>query len=210
MAGRKPLDREQLNRGALDAAAAIISARGLAALNAREVAGAINVSVGSLYNAFGSLDELVFALNAETLDQLYEHMLAAAGQEGEPIERMAALARAYIDYAASRPLLWRAVFEHQPGGGRAKPEGYFAKIEKIAILAIGIMRPLYGPDERAAARRMATILWSGVHGICALAQGGNLRTVTREDPRAMAEALVRACLAGVAAERAPKASRQNL
>lgn len=196
MAGRKPFDREQLSQRALAVAGAIIAERGLAAVTAREVAADSGVSVGSLYNLFESLDDLIFAINRQTLDQLHAHMAVAAGEAGPPVERMAALARAYIDFAEARRPLWRAVFEHQPAAGRVKPASYFAQIERIAALALGIMRPLFGPEERVAARRTATMLWAGVHGICALAQGGNLATVTREDPRDLAELLVRSCLAG--------------
>ncbi|MGI9435917.1 MAG: TetR/AcrR family transcriptional regulator [Geminicoccaceae bacterium] len=197
MAGRKPLDRDTFSTKALDTAQTIIAARGLGALNARELATGVGCSVGTLYNMFGSLDHLVQVLNARTLDRLCDALDAAAALEEGPTDRMAALARAYIDFANRQPLVWRAVFDHQPSGQGIRPDWYSASIERIATLAISILLPMFPDGRRRAARRVATIIWSSVHGICALAQGGNLRHVTHEDPRALAEELVRGYLASL-------------
>jgi AcrR family transcriptional regulator len=197
MAGRKPLDRDTISTKALDTAQAIIAERGLGALNARELAQGVGRSVGTLYNMYGSLDRLVQALNARTLDRLCDALEAAAADEEGPENKMAALARAYIDFADEQPLVWRAVFDHQPAGCGERADWYSASIERIATLAITILRPYFPPDQRRAARRVATIIWSSVHGICALAQGGNLQHVTQADPKHLAEDLVRSYLAGL-------------
>jgi AcrR family transcriptional regulator len=178
----------------LDSAETIIAERGLGSLNARELATSVGCSVGTLYNMFGSLDRLVQVLNARTLDRLCDALEAAAATEEGPEDRMAALARAYIDFANRQPQIWRAVFDHQPSGQGIRPDWYSASIERIATLAITILQPIFPRRERLAARRVATIIWSSVHGICALAQGGNLRHVTHEDPKALAEELVRGYL----------------
>lgn len=197
MAGRKPLDRDRFAGLALDTAEAIIAERGLAALNARELAAGTGIAVGTLYNMYGSLDRLVQVLNARTLDRLYDQLKAEAAREEKPEDRMVAMARAYIAFADEQPLVWRAVFDHQPAGEDGGADWYSASIERIANLAITILGPLFPPDQRRAARRVATIIWSGVHGICALAQGGNLRHVTHADPKRLAEDLVRSYLAGL-------------
>lgn len=197
MAGRKPLDRDKISSSALDTAEGIISERGLVALNARELAQGAGIAVGTLYNVYGNLDRLVQRLNARTLDRLCDRLEAEAAKASGPEDQMAAMARAYIDFADEQPLVWRAVFDHQPAGENERADWYSASIERIATLAITILRPIFPPDQRRAARRAATIVWSGVHGICALAQGGNLRHVTHADPRRMAEDLVRGYLAGL-------------
>ena len=197
MAGRKPLDRDRISADALATAEGIIAARGLGALNARELAQGAGIAVGTLYNVYGSLDSLIQRLNARTLDRLCDRLEAEAAKASGPEEQMAAMARAYIDFADEQPLLWRAVFDHQPAGESARADWYSASIERIATLAISILSPIFPPDQRRLARRVATIIWSGVHGICALAQGGNLRHVTHADPKRLAEDLVRGYLAGV-------------
>ena len=202
MAGRKPLDREKISLEVLDAAEGIIAERGLGALNARELAHGAGIAVGTLYNVYGSLDRLVQCLNARTLDRLCDRLEAEAAKADGPEDQMAAMARAYIDFANEQPLVWRSVFDHQPLGDSERADWYSASIERIATLAITILRPMFPRHQRRAARRIATIIWSGVHGICALAQGGNLRHVTQADLKHLAEDLVRGYLAGL--------DRQNL
>ncbi|NJO38189.1 MAG: TetR/AcrR family transcriptional regulator [Rhizobiales bacterium] len=197
MAGRKLLDRDRISKDVLKTAEGIIALRGLGALNAREVAQGAGIAVGTLYNIYGSLDLLIQQVNARTLDRLCARLETEAARAEGPEERMAAMARAYIDFADEQPLVWRAVFDHQPAGESARADWYSASIERIAALAIAILNPIFPGDQRRAARRAATIIWSGVHGICALAQGGNLRHVTHADPRRLAEDLARGYLAGL-------------
>ncbi|MEZ5935070.1 MAG: TetR/AcrR family transcriptional regulator [Alphaproteobacteria bacterium] len=197
MAGRKLLDRDRISADALKTAEGIIAERGLGALNAREVAQGAGIAVGTLYNVFGSLDSLIQRLNARTLDRLCARLETEARKVEGPDAQMAAMARAYIDFADEQPLVWRAVFDHQPVGEGARADWYSSNIERIAALAIAILSPIFPGDHRRAARRVATIIWSGVHGICALAQGGNLRHVTHADPKRLAEDLVRGYLAGL-------------
>jgi len=197
MVGRKPLDRDKIKTDALDQAEAIIAEGGLGALNARELANGAGIAVGTLYNVYGNLDGLVQRLNARTLDRLCDRLETEAAKAEGPEDQMAAMARAYIEFADEQPLVWRAVFDHQPAGEMARADWYSTNIERIARLAISILSPLFPRDQRRAARRAATIIWSSVHGICALAQGGNLRHVTHADPRNLAEDLARGYLIGL-------------
>ncbi len=209
MAGRKLLDRDRISADALNKAEAIIAERGLGALNARELATGAGIAVGTLYNVYGSLDKLVQRLNARTLDRLCDRLEEEAAKATGPENRMAAMARAYIDFAEEQPLVWRAVFDHHPADGNGRADWYTTSIERIAHLAITILGPLYPGEQRRAVRRTATIIWSGVHGVCALALGGNLRHVTHADPRALAEDLVRGYLAGLSKER-HSAGKKNM
>lgn len=197
MAGRKPLDRDRISTDVLDKAAGIIAERGVGALNARELAQGAGIAVGTLYNIYGNLDRLVLRLNARTLDRLCDRLEAEALKAEAPVDQMAAMAKAYIDFANEQPLIWRAVFDHQSTGDAARADWYSSSIERIATLAIRILGPMFPVDQGRAARRVATIIWAGVHGICALAQGGNLRHVTHADPKRLAEDLVRGYLSGI-------------
>lgn len=210
MAGRKPLDRALLSAKALEVAEAIIAERGFGALNARELALGVGCSVGSLYNMYGSLDRLIRIVNTRTLDRLYDAMRTAVAEKDGPEDQMAALACAYIEFAAKQPLVWRAVFDHQMPEGNPKLEWYGDSIERMAILAVTILSPLFKPEQLWAARHVATVLWSGVHGICALAQADNLPYVTEEDPKLLAEDLVRGYLAGLDQADLSRLFRRNL
>ena len=72
MARRNDHSREELYQLALGAARDIAEAEGLRGLTARRIAAEIGYSVGTLYNVFVNLDDLIIHLNGSTLDQLYK------------------------------------------------------------------------------------------------------------------------------------------
>jgi len=200
MAGRKPLDRELLSIKVLDAAEAMIADRGLGAVNARNVASKAGCSVGTLYNIFGSRDRLIRVLNTRTLDRLYE-ALKESSTEGKSVdERMIAMAVAYIDFANRQPEVWRAVFEHKMPESEPKVDWYVTSIEHIATLGVTVLAPFFKSGDIRTARHIATLIWSGVHGICSLAQSGSLNFLTQENPKSLAEDLIRGYLAGLSEE----------
>ena len=49
---------------------------GYARFSAREVAKRIGYSIGTIYNVFGTLDQLILAINGETLDLWKAHLEA--------------------------------------------------------------------------------------------------------------------------------------
>jgi AcrR family transcriptional regulator len=116
--------REDLAKTLLAAARAAVDAGGLGALNARALAEAAGCSVGMVYNAYpGGLDELVRALNGETLDELHEAFLAAAvAGRSEPRGEATGARRCLhrLRRAAHPPL---AGDLPAPAGGRLAPAG---------------------------------------------------------------------------------------
>ena len=71
MARRSDHSREQLRRLALDSARQITAEEGLRGLKARRVAREIGYTIGTIYNVFEDLDDLIVQMNAETLGALY-------------------------------------------------------------------------------------------------------------------------------------------
>lgn len=197
---RKLLKRQEFSRKALDAAESLIIEDGLDGLNARKLAEAVGCSIGTLYNVYGNLDGIIQTLNARTLHRLHQALEEASRSVEGPEAQMIVLAHAYIDFAERQPSVWRAVFDHQPANEKAIPDWYKATINKIAGLAIDILSPLFQPAERLEAHRAATIIWSGVHGICALSLGGSLRHVIQTDSRRLAEELIHRHLAGLSSQ----------
>lgn len=195
--GRKLLNRLAFSKKVLDIAESLVAKGGLGGLNARELANGVGCSIGTLYNVYGNLDGIVQALNARTLDRLFHALEEASRSAVGPEAQMIVLASAYIDFAERQPAVWRAVFDHQPPDEMAVPDWYIAAVNKMTELGIESLSPLFGPSERQAAHRTATIIWSGVHGICALALGGSLRHVTDANSHLLAKELIQRHLAGL-------------
>ena len=72
MARRSDHSREELYDMALEAARQIAEKEGLRGLKARRIARDIGYTIGTLYNLFEDLDDLIVHLNGRTLDDLYQ------------------------------------------------------------------------------------------------------------------------------------------
>ncbi len=95
MARRSDHTRAELHDMALGAARSIVTADGLAGLSTRRVAKAIGYSAGTLYQLFADLDDLIFHLNATTLDALFA-ACRGADLDASPESALTELARRYI------------------------------------------------------------------------------------------------------------------
>ena len=115
--------REQL----IDAAERTIAEKGLAALKARDLAQEVGCAVGTIYNVFEHLDELVLCVGLRTLAMLEAALGAVPPLGGHHSTEKAAddlvrLALAYLEFAAKHTVRWRALFEHRMSEARSLPE----------------------------------------------------------------------------------------
>jgi AcrR family transcriptional regulator len=162
--------RRQLREALIDAAEKAVAADGLRGMKARELALQVGCAVGAIYNVFADLDDLVFAVNALTLDQLEKTLTVAGGDGADPqadaIKTLVHLALAYTDYAAANTPRWRALFDHQPE--RARPEWYSEHLRRLFDYIDGPLTILK-PDASAAERALlARSMFSAIHGLVAL------------------------------------------
>ncbi len=179
---------------ALAAAREIAEADGLRGLTARRIAGRIGYSVGTLYNLFEDLDELIFRLHVTTLDALHE-ACALAPRTGEPEADLRALGRAYIGFTGEHPRLWNLLFEHSLPEGRPLPDWYLEKVARLLVLVEAAIAPLFSPGREAQRLHSARVLWSSLHGMCSVAIAGKLAET--ESLSAMADSLATNYVAGL-------------
>lgn len=185
MARRSDHTRDELKTMAIEAGTKLIQEKGYGEFSARAVAGQIGYTVGTLYNVFGNLDTLMLHINAATLDLWYEALskkLAA-----KPKQPVHALARAYIHFARTHYHRWSALFEHRVDAGTALPDWYSAKMARFFTLVEGVL-PTTVPAK--ARKRMANLLWAGIHGICILGLSNKLALVGAESVEVLADTLV--------------------
>jgi len=180
----------------IDEAEAIIAGGGLASLTARTLAAQAGCAVGSIYNAFRDLDDLILAVHARTLDRLGEALAAEQGRALAPKAKLLAMAERYIGFIERNPHAWLALFEHRLPDGRDVPGWYQAKLNALFAIVEDIVDPLVDGD-RAARRREARILWASLQGICALGATDKLDLVSEESVRALAESMITTHVAGL-------------
>jgi len=196
--GRRNLhSREQQQEMAIAAAELLLIRDGIDGLTMRKVAEVMGYTVGNLYLLFASQDGLLLAINERTGDAIHAALRAAADSEPEPSRRPHAIAAAYIDFGRRHTHRWRLMFEHSLPPDTRRPPEADARIRRMFELVQGVLAPLLPRLETAPLQLAATVLWSSVHGLCALVATGKLRWSGSDDYRTISDALVDCCLAGL-------------
>jgi AcrR family transcriptional regulator len=190
-----------LRTSLIDAAERIIAESGLAALRTRDLAREVGCSVGTIYNVFEHLDELILCVGSRTLAMLDTALRAVTSASTydspeEAIDGLLRLALAYLEFAARHTIRWRALFEHRMSEARPLPEWF---VDQQQVLFLQVERPLLTllPElDEAARRTLARTLFSAVHGIVALGLEEKLVSLPLPDLRSQLTAAVRAIATG--------------
>ncbi len=197
MARRSDHTRDELHALILDAARNIVERKGLAGLTIRALGDSIGYSSGTLYNLFQGLDDIVIHLNAATLDELHDELVAVP--KGADVEAtLCALADCYAHFTTRRPLLWGLLFQDLPNRS-PRPNWYYRRMDRLLTLVEDALAPLFGSDREAEKRDAARVLWSGLHGMCMLAAEGAV--VSKREVRRLSTALVTKYVSGLRSSR---------
>jgi len=165
MVRRSDHSREELIRLFLDSARRFAEKDGLAGIGARRLARDVGYTPGTIYNLFGSLDDLIMRLRGEILDDLYD-LSKDTPLDAGPEENLHRLAAVYTDFVIEHPRLWSIVFDHRPPGG--VPDWYGEKVPRLMALIEQAIAPLFRPGEEHARLHHARVLWASYHGILSL------------------------------------------
>ena len=189
--------REQL----IDAAERTIAEKGLAALKARELAQQVGCAVGTIYNVFEHLDELVLCVGARTLAMLETALEAVRPLGGHHSTETAAddlvrLAVAYLEFATTHTVRWRALFEHRMSEARPLPEWFVEQQHRLFAQLEQPLAALLPELDRDAHRILARTVFSAVHGIVALGLEEKLVSLPLPDLAGQLAATVRAIAMG--------------
>jgi len=185
----------------IDAAERTIAEHGLAALKARDLAREAGCAVGTIYNVFEDLDDLVLCVGSRTLTML-DAAVGAARSRGatrsaeQAMADLVRLALAYLDFAAVHTVRWRALFEHRMSAARRLPEWFIEQQQLLFAQVEGPLVALLPELDREARRILARTLFSAVHGIVALGLEEKLGSLPVADLRRQLAATVRAITAG--------------
>ena len=197
MARRSDHSREELHLMVLEKAREIAEKEGLRGLTARRVAREIGYTIGTLYNHFDDLDDLIVHMNGCTLDALYD-ALAAVELTGEPENDARALADRYVRFVGEYPKLWSILFDHHLPEPRQLPDWHTEKILRLLGFLERALAPLFPPGRESERLHTARVLWSSLHGICSL--GSARKLAPDESVQALADTLFTCFLAGLNTE----------
>jgi AcrR family transcriptional regulator len=191
--------RRKLRDSLIAAAEQTIEAEGLRGMKARELAHKVGCAVGAIYNVFSDLDDLIFAVNALTLEQLEKTLTAANTSTADPqagaIRKLTHLAIAYTDYAAANRRRWRALFDHRLAEDQEVPTWYKTNLARLFAYIEAPLRQLAPGMADADRELLARSMFSAVHGIVLIGLEEKLQslplTVIREQVVMMVQAMAR-------------------
>ncbi|MGI9523657.1 MAG: TetR/AcrR family transcriptional regulator [Hyphomicrobiaceae bacterium] len=172
--------RERLQASILSVAREIVSSDGLQGLQARRIAQGAGCSVGTIYNLYNGLDDLIIKVNAATVGQLCD-LLNAENKQSIGLslsDRLLALGMSYLKFAFENQASWRAVFQHQLPQDRFIPDWYRERqvllFQPMADILAEVAPEI---DQRL---QLARTLFSSLHGIISIALDPKLGDFDRE------------------------------
>ena len=195
MARRSDHTHDEIREMAVEAGLGMIREYGMAYFSARRLAAEIGYTVGTLYNVFGSYDDIIVHLNARTLDSWFADMLKAVNRPngGDPVQQLATF---YLSWSGAHYHEWSALFEYKYAPGYELPDWYPPKYERFFALVETLLLPHVGTSRRKA-RRAARVLFAGIHGIAALSHTGKLAMLAGDSAPSLARSFVESYLAGL-------------
>lgn len=174
MARRSDHTRKELRRLAIDASKRIVEKEGLRGLRARQIARDIGYTIGTLYNLFEDLDDLIMHMNGETLDQLMEECSRVELTQN-PTMDLERLVHCYLNFTHENPKLWNAVFEHTLPEDQPVPEWFSEKVSNLLHVIERALAPILSGRSAAEIHQHARILWMSLFGMTVLEGSGRLQ-----------------------------------
>ena len=167
---RRARERQRRERLIVSTARELAETEGWDAVTTRRLAEAIEYSQPVLYSHFSGKDEIVKAVALEGFSELAALLRDARQAARSPRPALLALARAYLEFARTRPALYDAMF--------TLAELPFAKPDTPAPLHEGFAELRQALASFATARdvdTLAEVVWSALHGLATLSRSHRLR-----------------------------------
>ncbi len=160
----------------IDAGAELVADGGSAAVSLREIARRAGVSHGAPRRYFPTHLELLSAIARRGFAGLAARLgEAAADSTDDPRARLAALSRAYLDFAASNRGMYELMFRHDLlESGRLGLREVSLPLFRMVTALVSDAEPAGG----AAPEVVAGALWASLHGIAQLWGWGSLQLAT--------------------------------
>jgi len=165
---------------------------GFGRFSAREVAKRIGYSIGTLYNVFGTLDQLLIAINTRTF-QLWAEEVRAALEKSGP-DRIRCLVEAYFGFARANRHSWTAIYDHHLPPDVVLSDEQNQRRGGLTQIIVDEVVAVLPSRAQADAPRLARSLIAVVHGHCVYDLNGSFALMGIEQPMELALERVRESL----------------
>jgi AcrR family transcriptional regulator len=166
-------EREQLRMLIINAARELFINKGVEAVTMREVAKRIGYSATSIYLHFADKEALLRAVCDEDFLKL-AHALQTNLALQDPLERLIAFGRGYVNFALSHPNHYRLMFmtPHIPCGPEHSSLQQNNPEQDAYFQLKTVVQDVYQAGKLRAdlndAELMAQTIWAAMHGLCSL------------------------------------------
>src|SRR5262245_15287416 len=197
---RQEREREEMQRGILDAAHELFVAEGYRNVSIRKVAEKVEYSPAALYSYFPSKDDLFFALAEEGFRKLFEFTNEPAMMAGDPLTAIRHGFLRYYQFSRVHPEYFDLMFVDRSVPKISAEWERFGFVQQMieevcAVLQRGIDQGVFPIDMNPDVA--FHILWAAVHGPATVAVCDRLGP--DEDPDALARDTLEAAIAGLRA-----------
>jgi AcrR family transcriptional regulator len=170
----------------LEVSKRIIETEGISGLTARNVARQAGCAVGTIYNVFRNMDELILKINASTLLKMQGEL----SQNLEKIQKNQSLgreiAKSYIGFANRNGAFWNLLFEFNYPN--ELPKWYQDIVDSNFSLIENAISNLLSNNSKLV-KQASRIIWASFHGIVSLYLSGKLGLASNEGPESLCESL---------------------
>lgn len=147
-------------------ARAAVEAEGVDALSLRGIARQLGVTAPALYAYVRDKDDLISAVATEFFDELVHRFEAL--DDDDPVTRVRALSRAYVDHALASPELFHLMFRYPPAlGVPVDGKETFAPATRAFEVAAAATEAAREAGQLQVQDTLTACLtmWAAVHGV---------------------------------------------
>ena len=168
---RKQRERADRERLIVATARELAEQQGWDAVTTRRLAERIEYSQPVLYSHFRGTREIIGAVALEGASEMAVAMRSATAAASAPRERVAALARAYLDFAERNPAVYDALFQLDGGLTYAQED----TPEQLKDAFAALMETLGEVAGAGVEPELFTeVFWASLHGVATLTRSGRL------------------------------------
>ncbi|MFI0510048.1 TetR/AcrR family transcriptional regulator [Streptomyces sp. WSLK1-5] len=168
---RKQRERAERERLIVATARELAEQQGWDAVTTRRLAERIEYSQPVLYSHFRGKREIIGAVALEGAAELAAAVRAAAAAADGPRARVAALARAYLDFAVRKPAVYDAIFQLDGGLAFAR-EDTPAQLKDAFAALLESLGEVAGEGVHPGV--FTELFWASLHGLATLSRAGRL------------------------------------
>src|SRR5262245_61487638 len=147
---RREQEKKDLRTAILHAASQLFAEQGYERFSLRQVAEMIGYSPTTIYLYFKDKDDLLFAVVEDGFSSFGGQLAAAAAGVVDPIARLDAIGRAYIDFGLQNPVHYQLMFMqradfligHRPGEEQPRIDAFRVLHDTVqSAIDAGALRP---------------------------------------------------------------------